>query len=282
MILIGYAAFGEVTMNSKRFFIQCLIAGGSVLCCFTISVAAQGPKPQVPAPKDLLRKVEEVYAICNSYSDTGVVVTQLISTDGKKSEEKPENATFTTTFVRPNSFRFEYRYRHKDKGKRYIIWAKGKEVRTWWDADRQREGKPESLISALKVATGVTYDASTAIPRLLLADPKATRRLANGEPDQLADSTVNDKECTRIRRKYQAVNFEDGSLFDVLDVYWVEKTTFLVRRIEREMTTPKHAFRTTITYTPKINEDIPAKAFEFNPPTDESEDTPEKAKEIVR
>lgn len=240
------------------------LLGAAVFLQYPTALAvAQDPNP---SPKEILSKVEEVYTSCRSYQDSGTVVRTNLAPGSRDDEEK---SSFTTVFERPGAFRFDYKYIRKDKEEHYIIWAKDDDVRTWWHRDPKLEGQPKSLSFALSVATGVTGGASDAIPMLLLVDANNGRkgRLTNAGLKQITDAKVDDKECMRFQRTYQAVNFEDGSKFDVIQIHSIEKATFLVLRLETEMRDAKFAVRTIITFAPKINENIPAMTLEFNPPT---------------
>ena len=54
--------------------------------------------------KQILDHVAKTYADCKSYRDSGVVKTVFVQQDGNRTEEK----SFTTAFVRPDRYRFEF------------------------------------------------------------------------------------------------------------------------------------------------------------------------------
>lgn len=63
-------------------------------------------------PKQILARMAKAYSECKSYSDTGLVKTVYISDNGRKRiVEKP----FTTAFIRPDRFRFEYKEQKGDQ-----------------------------------------------------------------------------------------------------------------------------------------------------------------------
>jgi outer membrane lipoprotein-sorting protein len=124
----------------------CLITATVVL-----PLSADEPKPQALKAQDVLDRMAKAYAGCKSYRDSGVVKTVFIEATGNRDVEKP----FTTAFVRPDRFRFEYKEEAGGQERRYIVWRKGKEVQTWWDVKPGVE-KPESLNLALAGATGVS------------------------------------------------------------------------------------------------------------------------------
>src|SRR3954462_9452053 len=103
----------------------CLITAAGVL-----SVSADEPEPQTLKARHLLDRMAEAYGGCKSYHDSGVVKTVFVQATGNRTVERP----FTTAFVRPDRFRFEYK--EKPDGapeRRYVVWRRGKEVQTWWD-----------------------------------------------------------------------------------------------------------------------------------------------------
>ena len=91
---------------------------------------AQEVKTDDITAERILARLADVYRTSKSYSDSGIVKT-VFHTDGdKRVDEKP----FTTAFVRPDQFRFEYRLEFQMPGStpmRHIVWANGKDVRRW-------------------------------------------------------------------------------------------------------------------------------------------------------
>src|SRR5437660_3207129 len=112
-------------------------------------------------PEQILAALAEVYAECGSYRDCGQVVTRFVHLD----DNPPRTVMqpFSTAFVRPHRFRFEYR----DEYGRYIVWANGEAVQTWWDVSPGVE-QQESLEMALAGATGVSGGSAHTIPALLM------------------------------------------------------------------------------------------------------------------
>ena len=226
----------------------CLIAAAVVL-----SVSADEPKPQALKAQDVLDRMAKAYAGCKSYHDSGVVKTVIVQTGGNLTVAKP----FTTAFVRPDRFRFEYK--EKDGGgqeRRYIVWRKGKEVQTWWDGKPGVE-KPESLNLALAGATGVSGESAHTVPALLLPKEVEGRRLTDmTEAKRIDDAKLDKVDCFRIEGKFA------GSP----TMLWIDQKTFLVRRIDTQQKFDNFRTEETTTYDPVIDEEIPDKKLEFDPP----------------
>jgi hypothetical protein len=203
--------------------------------------------------QQILDRVAEVYARCASYRDSGVVKTIFIEAFGKRTVEKP----FTTAFVRPNHFRFEY-YEKGQKENRFVIWCNGKEVQTWWGIQPGVE-RSSSLSAALAAATGVSSGSARRIPGLLLADPIGAgwdiRRLQHLE--RLGDAKLRGADCMLVRGETGVGRHEPV-------VLWIAKFTFLIRRIEEQNTFDDFRTEETTTYEPRINGQVPDRLLEFD------------------
>src|SRR6516165_1850998 len=114
-------------------------------------------------PEQILAALAETYATCTTYRDTGRVETKFCR-PGQRARTSIQ--PFTTAFVRPNCFRFEFRDRFgdaPDEWNRYIVWAGAGSVRSWWDIQPGVE-EVESLDLALASATGVSGSSAHTVP----------------------------------------------------------------------------------------------------------------------
>jgi outer membrane lipoprotein-sorting protein len=229
------------------------LAAGSLIAVMTgRPVGADEPKPDALKAQDVLARMAKVYAGCKSYRDTGAVKTVFVDATGNRTVEKP----FKTAFVRPDRFRFEYTAKQGGREDRYIVWRKGKEVQTWWDITPGVE-KPESLDLALAGATGVSGGSARTVPTLLL--PKEVRggRLTDlTEAKRADDAKIGKVDCLRIEGKYGGHPM----------TLWIDKKTFLVRRIDSKKKFDDFSTEQTTTYDPVIDGEIPDKALQFDPP----------------
>ena len=201
-------------------------------------------------PAQILEAVAEAYASCWTYRDSGQVKTRFHSQEGRnlRTSVKP----FTTAFHRPDRFRFEYQHRYKAEHEwsRYIVWAHGETVRTWWDVGPRFE-QPESLGLALAGATGVSGGLAHTVPALLMPDRVSGRRLTDlAELASLPDEALGEVSCYRVSGRFlphrvdltederhvqQAIALtgrrperaEHSSL-----TVWIDRATLLIRRIE--------------------------------------------------
>ena len=238
-------------------------------CLLLLSSAAPSAVPDQTeqdafTADQLLDRMSKAYATCKSYRDSGTVKNVYIRADGEQTVEKP----FTTAFVRPDRFRFEYRdQKTNNRQYRYIIWSDGKVVQTWWDV-RPGIEKPDSLAMALESATGVSSGAARRMPGLLISDPLGAgweiKRLRDLK--RLDDAKLDTVDCFRVQgetgtRTQTPVTFTRGPV-----TLWIEKSTFLVRRIDEQGKFDTFRTEQTTTYDPVFDGEITDKMLEFDPP----------------
>ncbi len=236
--------------RTRRSSFQTTIVPSGLICFFAIAtlISSNGVagvlKPESLTAGQILTSMADTYKSCKSYSDSGIVKTTYKKADGNKTDEKP----FTTAFIRPDRFRFEFRDRFEfmavniqviSRENHYIVWRQGKEVQAWWDINRPPNKKPESLGVALGGATGVSGGSAHTIPALLLPENVHGRRLTDvAEAIRMDDARPGTFECFRIQGKFACVPI----------TLWIEKETFLIRRIDTQMTFANFSADVTTTY----------------------------------
>ncbi len=212
--------------------------------------------PQSTA-KQIIDKIAHAYSSCKSYYDEGVVTTVFFHDKlGKRTTKRP----FTTAFVRPDRFRFEFKNRRgEEEWDQYIVWRDGGSVHTWWSIQPGIKNR-NSLGMALAGATGVSGGSAHKIPKLLMPDEIKGWNLANLiDPELLDDEDVNAISCSKIQGKH---------LSGDVNTLWVEKRSYLVRKIATQRSFPDFRTETTTTYNPRFDIDIRPDQLEFNPPVE--------------
>jgi len=216
-------------------------------------VIADEPEASALTAEQVLERMAKAYANCKTYRDSGNVKTVFFSAGGKRTVNKP----FETAFVRPNVFRFEYRDRRGDEeNNRYLIWSDGKAIRSWWDV-RPGIEKPESIGRALAAATGVSGGSARRVPSLLMRDDfpgAAAARVTDLK--RIEDATQFNVDCFRVEGKYA------GSI----ETLWLDKETFLLRRIDSPKESPTFRTEVTTTYDPVVDGEITDQMLIFDPP----------------
>jgi len=254
------------------------LPGAAILSCVTalllgVVVFAQQPlktrSSDSLTAEQIVELATQVYARCDSYRDSGNAATKYTSDEREWTAEKP----FETVFVRPSRIRFEFKdMSASDPPPSYIIWADGNDVRTWSDV-QPGVNKPPTLREAFAGAAGVSQGTSHRVPSMLLPDPSApksalemsyARRIENGEVDGF--------ECFRIRgqsiRTPRTLGLGDTAvvLRENSSTIWIDKQSYLVRRVDESNGYESFRTETVTTYSPEINVDIPAEKLQFGAP----------------
>ena len=205
-----------------------------------------------PLAQQIIDRMAKAYTDCKSYRDSGAVRTLFVMANGNRTTERP----FTTAFVRPDRFRFEYQENDgATQPRRYIIWCNGKDVQTWWDV-RPGIEKPESLGLALAGATGVSGGSAHTIPSLLLPGNLGASLAVITDAKRTEDGKLEKVECFRVKGNYgrQPITI------------WIDKKSYLVRQIDEQRTFDTFRTEQTTTYDPTINEKIADEMLKFDPP----------------
>jgi outer membrane lipoprotein-sorting protein len=215
-------------------------------------VCAGEPPGEALTAEQILARMAKSYADCSSYRDAGEVTTVFFGGMGKRTVKKP----FTTAFVRPDRFRFEFQERMgEEEWRRMIIWQGGGDVRSWWDL-RPGVEHPSSLDIGLAGATGVSGSSAHNIPRLLLPDRIQGRSLTHLEELQrLPDAKFDGSDCFRVA----------GKSHGDPETLWIDKASFLVRRIDLSVQFPEFRTEETTVYHPEIDGRIAPGELEFRP-----------------
>src|SRR5204863_4727355 len=136
----------------------------------SVSIASSNSNP--PSPQEIVNKMMAVYANCNSYTDEGQVSILFKEKYGNRTAITP----FSTAFVRPSEFRFEFKDRRgENEWNNYIISMKGNDIKTFWSI-KPDMSTPANLNAALAGAAGVSSRSSTTVPSMLMPDVAAYNR----------------------------------------------------------------------------------------------------------
>jgi hypothetical protein len=219
------------------------------------------PAPTAPAalsPVKILLTMKKVYAECRSYRDTGAVRTSSVTEETRFGGKTP----FTTAFVRPGPFRFEFTDTGLgDRESKVVLWWNGAEVHSWWDT-QPGEHLSDSLKQALEAAAGISAGASLRVPGMLLpAIVGADAPLV--APERLADAADRGVWCFRLVGKSRATPYTQTTgtitvtVQDESVTLWIDRATFLLRKIEDVKTMSTYRMTRTTTYTPEIDVDLP-------------------------
>ncbi len=203
---------------------------------------------------EIMLKSEKVYANCKSYKDNGLMRSTF--TDKDRGRKHIENMVFSTVYIRPEKFRFEFAVMKKNKPERqYIIWKKNQTVKSYWEVNR-RERTHKLLSSALYIACGVSHSLSLHISNLLIPEVNKGRLLTRIDDPLLITEKKDESGITCY--------VIDGNM-EINDrtLVWVQKETFLISKIEEYFEKNNYEVSRVTAYDPQVNIKIQKKCFKF-------------------
>jgi outer membrane lipoprotein-sorting protein len=222
-----------------------------LLTANSVGYAAE-PHPDTLTAPEILERMAEVYANCKTYRDTGVIKNVYVR--GEKEETWTDN--FRIAFVRPDRFRCEsddHRFASIGSVHRYLLWKNREEIRVW------RKGRDVETVASLNLALENDYvigeyDPVRVVPRLLMPKEKIRgERLQDlSQLRRADDARVGEVDCVCLKSNSSVT-------------LWIDKKSFLLRKLESS-TGDKFWLYQTTTYNPVINEELPEKLLELNPP----------------
>ncbi|CAN5866233.1 hypothetical protein BH11PLA1_BH11PLA1_10330 [soil metagenome] len=169
----------------------------------------------------ILAKVRAAYAECRSYRDDGVVTTTFFGP-----QKRTERLPFSTRFVRPDGFLFEFRSRRwEDEWDQYAVWMEAGRPKTWWTVPSEGDDA-KTLGHALAAATGVSAGSAWRVPSLLMPELKR-RDGAPTPPPAVADFVASPEallqNCVVVQRQYRF-----GAPPDQI---WIDRSSFMIRKV---------------------------------------------------
>jgi outer membrane lipoprotein-sorting protein len=222
--------------------------------------AAGAKQAGSPSAKQVVDQMFSAYASCKTYLDTGEVRTAYLDARGRRTIVLP----FSTAFVRPASFRFEFRSRRGEaEWEQYIVWKQDDVVKSWWSirpgiiADR-------SFSMSISGATTASGKSSLTIPSMLMSDELRANPIKALTNLRLAGE---EKVAARDAYKIEGQDFRGNTT-----TVWIDKQRFLLLQVfeKRKVRNPdgKGEFETetTTVYDPQINQAVPAPKLAFDPP----------------
>ncbi len=223
--------------------------------CFVLVLGATlafSQQVQPASPQQILDKMVSVYASCNNYADEGRVETIFFQNSGRsRTSVKP----FSTAFVRPSRFRFEFENTDNNRSSHYVVWQEGASVKSWWTIKPETRSF-ENLAFALAGAVGVSFGAAINVPSMLMSSLGGTNRMQSLSQLELkGEQQVGDQTAYKVEGKDRRNN---------LITLWIDKERFLLLKIYETKTFEDFRTEQTTTYRPEINTNIPPEKLAFN------------------
>jgi hypothetical protein len=228
-----------------------------------IEAAAKGWRDPVPVDKDsldagaILRKTAQVYMTSKSYSDTGTVETVYRNA----TREWTEDTHFRTAYAAPFDFRFESKVRGVSGVEVvFIAWRDRNGVRSWYNLSPDIVDGITSLPRALDAGAGISRDASGMIPGLIISGTKLGGDIVRlTDASRLTDAQIDGFDC------FQVQGFRWPNTGQATTV-WIDKDSFLIRRVYEEQQLEDVRTKTTWFYRPAINEPVDENALQYSGP----------------
>jgi hypothetical protein len=201
-------------------------------------------------------KMVSVYASCSSYADKGEVEITFIEPE-PNGPPRAEYRPFSTAFVRPSQFRFEFQDKGLDgRERRYIVWSDESAIKSWWTV------KPETrifetLARALAGATGVSGGSAITVPSMLMGDLRDSHRIQTlTQLNLTGEKKLGNKTAYQIKGR----DWQNNLL-----TIWIDKESFLLLKIYEKKRLPNDVEReSTTTYQPQINISISSDRLALN------------------
>ena len=257
-------AFGGGDMNEFGNVMLALQATPDMLDEFEV-IDAAGRGWRNPPPVDdstftarqILGRTEQVYRMSSSYIDSGVVKTVYT----RPEREWTGETRFKTAYVAPYDFRFESRNREiPDLKADFVAWQDIDSVRAWYNLDPEMENRTTTLPDALDTGAGISRDTSGLIPGLIITGTKLGGDIVRlDNPTRLDDETIDGADCFQVQGKRWPHKGPTR--------VWIDKESFLIRRVYEEDELPDATTKTTWYYEPAINVPVDGELLRFAKPT---------------
>ncbi len=219
----------------------------------TPALAAADPPDRDSLPAHtIIQQMEAVYASAGSYLDTGMVREVFTNANGSRTVEKP----FSTAFVRPHRFRYEFREKVRPfEERQFVIYRDRNELRVHWDLEHDMT--LDTLDRAVAAATGVSSESAITVPAMLLPDEITWRRAIRfRKPERIADESLRGIDC------YRVLDHPGRGRITL----WIGQNDLLLRQIDFELSFDDFRVQRTTTYFPERNTPIATDLLEFTPP----------------
>lgn len=244
-------------MSCSRF--TTWLAGALALVAFSADALQAAAEPSV---LEIFRRTLAAYAECTTYQDEGVAETGF----DELSELGPSKASFTTSYRRGASLKFEYNPGEWDH---FVLWTDGRTAKTQFAPGGGQTTEYRDASEALMAAGTTTDDVGALVASLVYNKEFQGKRESfkifsiglHGLTDlrRIGDAAISGEPCYRIAAK----NGDDDR------VYWIDQGTYLIRRIEETARSPvlEGARHRVVTFNPRTGGAVSDAALKFSLPS---------------
>jgi len=186
---------------------------------------------------ELLRDARAAYASCSSYYDQGEVRARIAYTFEGVPQRHTTRLLFHTWFVRPDSFRFEFKQCAEgpvEEWQSYVAWGRHGRVRSWWSLRPSVESHA-TVLDALAGPTGVSHGSARTVPFLLLSDRTATWVFpANEDSTPVGFELLAEADCYLVRVSSRRIEQGDDVPSGSPTTYWIARDSLMIRRYRQD------------------------------------------------
>lgn len=203
----------------------------------------------------LLLQTKQIYASASSYQDTGTAQSSYLL-DGTVLDSI--EVVFSTAFVRPDRFRFEFAESRSGLEIKNILWRNGAEVLSM-DGNDSEVQTQESFAMGIAGMTGMSSGTAQIIPQLLLPDELPLQALTALTEVHHDDAAIDSALFFRVS------GIVPNSIFDNTVTFWIDKESYLIHRVEIESQVSPTTINLIINYSPIANGIVDVNLLAFNP-----------------
>ena len=214
-------------------------------------------RPQL-TPAEILARVSSVYASCRSYSDEGETSTTIAVRGTTPGSPRPLTESFSTAFVRPDAFRFEFRAGSPRLDLRFIARKAGPLETAYFPNRITQERTAQEIGESLLNMFMLSHGAAARVPALLMPD------LFHGKGlfASLTDLKLGREEKIDRHRAFKIEALLESDPFNL----WIDANQFLILQVEQVDRLGQFNQRTTTRYRPIVNAEIAVDKLALNAP----------------
>ena len=222
-----------------------------------LSVLASAALQQANPARAVLDATLGAYAACQTYKDTGEVVSAF-EAGGEPADSSTRS--IKTWFVRPGNIRFEcHETDPESKADEYFVVWKGKTgSHTWWSRLANGTHEPTAL-KALRAASATSGGASDLLYPLMCPpdDPDMWTLAKLDKPVLAGQSTLDGAPCHVLK----GTGFEGSSI-----TVWIDEKTHAIRRFREAIALEGGRLTDTISLKPAFGAPVSQEDAWFKPP----------------
>jgi hypothetical protein len=221
---------------------------------------------QSMSARQVLDRSAKVYASCSSYLDEGQVKDLYIQKDNiqrdniqRDNRQRTTIKPFSTAFVRPAQFRFEFKNRRgEEEWDSFIAWQNGEHIILRSALHVGDKNEPD-LITPIARLTGISSGSALTIPRLLMPYLLNAGRsiMSLTELKPVAEESLDAVAAYRIEGK----DFQGTPV-----TLWIDKERLLILKIYQKKRIRDFEVETTTTYKPQVNVHVPSDKLALDQP----------------